>query len=181
MNMDRITQESAANRAGIIEKTFLAVAIFAAAANGEVLARDNAQGPTDCSVIGDTCADGTIYVGISPDDGGSLFTTPADAPNVMIWDEAMAFVEELDTNGHDDWRVPVSGELRVLFENRDKGVLKDTFDKSGSGPSAWFWSATEDPDVPDYAWMKRFSGNYSGYVRKSQAVSVPLVLSEPRP
>jgi len=35
--------------------------------------------------IGTTCADGTIYAGLSPDGDVPMFTTPADAPTLMSW------------------------------------------------------------------------------------------------
>ncbi|MFN3700407.1 MAG: hypothetical protein ACK4VI_02665 [Alphaproteobacteria bacterium] len=38
--------------------------------------------------IGMTCADGTIYAGLSPDGNVPMFTTPADAPSLMAWNDA---------------------------------------------------------------------------------------------
>jgi hypothetical protein len=38
--------------------------------------------------IGTTCADGTIYAGLSPDTNVPMFTTPADAPSLMAWNDA---------------------------------------------------------------------------------------------
>ena len=36
-------------------------------------------GPTGCPSIGDVCADGSIYAGLSPDGNVAMYTTPADA------------------------------------------------------------------------------------------------------
>lgn len=38
-----------------------------------------------CTNPGDTCADGTIYAGLSPDGNVPMFTTPTDAPTMMPW------------------------------------------------------------------------------------------------
>lgn len=43
--------------------------------------------PTDCPMIGDTCDDGSIYVGRSPDGNVPMFTTPADAPSTYNWND----------------------------------------------------------------------------------------------
>ncbi len=34
---------------------------------------------------GDVCADGSVYAGLSPDDNVAMYTTPADAPSLMSW------------------------------------------------------------------------------------------------
>lgn len=34
-----------------------------------------------------TCADGTVYAGTSPDGGGDMYTTPADAPSLLSWND----------------------------------------------------------------------------------------------
>ncbi|PQO21999.1 hypothetical protein C2I36_15335 [Rhodobacteraceae bacterium WD3A24] len=45
-------------------------------------------GPTNCSNIGDTCDDGSIYAGLSPDGGVPMYTTAADAPSSTItWND----------------------------------------------------------------------------------------------
>lgn len=181
MNMDRITQESVAIRAGIIKKTFLAVAIFAAAANGEALARDNAQGPTDCPAIGDTCADGTVYAGVSPAGDAFLFTTPADASSAMAWNKAVAYAEQLEANGHDDWRLPTGAELFVLYDNRNVGALNGTFNETDSRPEDWHWSSTELSYDVDYVYQLRFSDGFEFCFRKDKDGLVRPVRSEPRP
>lgn len=43
------------------------------------------SGPTGCDDIGDTCSDGTIYAGLSPDGGVPMYTTPADASSGAYW------------------------------------------------------------------------------------------------
>ena len=45
------------------------------------------SGPTNCSNIGDTCDDGSIYAGLSPDGNAPMYTTPADAPSLIAWND----------------------------------------------------------------------------------------------
>ena len=91
--------------------------------NGDVRVKpavnDTARPPAKAAPqVGDTMEDGTIYAGISPDTGKSMYTTPTDAPLRMQWRKAMDYAAGLDTHGHKDWRVPSAGELKVLFNNR---------------------------------------------------------------
>ena len=111
--------------------------------------------------VGDRMADGTVYAGISPDTGEKMFTTPDDAPLTMKWKQAMQYAAKLDAHGHQDWRVPTKGELKVLWENRDKGALKGTFNVTGSDPAGWYWSSTEGDK--DEAWQQRFSDGDQGW------------------
>lgn len=37
--------------------------------------------------LGTTCADGTIYAGLTPDGNVKMYTTPADAPTLMSWND----------------------------------------------------------------------------------------------
>ena len=45
----------------------------------------NSGGPTGCPSIGDVCADGSIYAGLSPDGNVAMYTTPANAPGIYAW------------------------------------------------------------------------------------------------
>lgn len=40
-----------------------------------------------CESVGDTCNDGTIFVGLSPDGQTKMYTTPADAPTLIAWND----------------------------------------------------------------------------------------------
>jgi hypothetical protein len=41
--------------------------------------------PSGCTNIGDLCSDGTVYAGLTPDGNVPMYTTPADAPSNMTW------------------------------------------------------------------------------------------------
>jgi hypothetical protein len=138
--------------------------------------------PADCPGIGDTCSDKTIYAGRSPETGERMFTLSADAPLLMKWEAATDYAADLSANGHTDWRLPTKEELHVLYENRNKGALKGTFDESASHSSGRHWSASEHPDDgAGLGWAQRFSDGNRGWYWKYDAASVRLVRSEPLP
>lgn len=129
-------------------------------------------------LVGDRVSDGTIYVGISPDTGMAMYTTPGDAPRTMKWGKAMDYAGSLDAHGHKDWRLPTRAELAALCERRDKGALTGTFNETG-GLSGWYWSATEVPNFPVGAWMERFSDGHRNWSWKDGVASVRPVRSGP--
>jgi hypothetical protein len=51
--------------------------------------------------------------------------------------------------------VPSKGKLNVLWENRDKGKLKGTFNENRSNLAGWHWSSS--PTGFNNAWVLRFS------------------------
>jgi hypothetical protein len=83
---------------------------------------------------GDKMPDATIFAGVSPDTGKPMYTTPADAPLTMTFNDASDYAKKLDAHGHQDWRVPNQDELDVLFNNR---AAIGGFDVSGSDPAGW--------------------------------------------
>ena len=104
---------------------------------------------------GDRMEDGTIYAGISPDNGKPMYTTAEDALRTFTFSGAKRFVEGFNlgsAHGHHDWRVPTKGELNVLFQNR---AAIGGFDISGSDPAGWYWSSSQG--YFDIAWAQRFS------------------------
>ena len=102
--------------------------------------------------VGDHMPDGTIYAGVSPDTGKALYTMPADASLTMAFNEAKQYATKLDACGHQDWRVPTTAELNVLFNNR---AAIGGFNVTGSSPAGWYWSSSS---VFKWgAWGQRFS------------------------
>jgi hypothetical protein len=83
---------------------------------------------------GTTMNDGTVYAGISPETGNMMFVTPKDSYLTATFNEAVARADTLNRGeafGHNDWRLPTLKELDVIFENKDKGALKGTFNLEG--------------------------------------------------
>ena len=117
--------------------------------------QDGAATPTSTILeIGNRMPDGTIYAGISPDTKQPMYAAPADAPMSMDFNEAAEYAKGLEVGGKKDFRVPSLNELNVLFQSRDKGALKGTFNLTSSSPEL-HWSSTSDNAY--VAWYKRFS------------------------
>ena len=103
---------------------------------------------------GERLADGTIYAGLSPDDGTAMYVMPKDAPLTCTLNEAAEYVGKLNREkylGYDDWRVPTKNEPCRLFDN---SAAIGGFDESGDGPGACYWSSLGAPDI---TWSQRFS------------------------
>ncbi|HUZ46753.1 MAG TPA: DUF1566 domain-containing protein [Terriglobia bacterium] len=118
-------------------------------------ANDSASKEKIAPEAGDEMEDGTIYAGISPDTDKAMYATPRDAPGKYTFNKAAKYAKELDAHGHKDWRVPTKNELNVLYQNRDKGKLKETFNETGSHPAGWYWSSSQANS--NGAWVQRFS------------------------
>ncbi len=128
--------------------------------------------------VGDKMEDGTIFAGVSPDTGRNMFVTPKDASGVFAWKAAMKYAANLDANGHRDWSLPTEAELKTLYQNRNKGALKGTFNTSGTYPSSFYWSSAQTPVHPDPAFRVLFSNGSPTWMYKGSDASVRPVRSE---
>jgi Protein of unknown function (DUF1566) len=120
---------------------------------------------------GDHMRDGTVFAGSL--DGNDLFAMPADAPLTCTFSQAAEYVEHLNAQkflGHDDWRVPTLGELKVLFNNR---ATIGGFNESSSYLAGWYWSSEERTDSG--AWFQRFCDGGQNYGDKYNNLSLRLV------
>jgi hypothetical protein len=85
--------------------------------------------------------DGGIYVGTSAQDGRPLHAALADLPEYKTYEEALAAAEQLKSV-HPTAHVPTPKELdKNLFENRNTGELKGTFNTSASFPASVYRSS----------------------------------------
>jgi hypothetical protein len=126
--------------------------------------------PPAAPKVGDKMPDGTIYAGISPDTGKSMYAAPRDVSLMMQFNQARDYAARLDAHGHKDWRIPTKAELNVLFNNR---AAIGGFDISGSYPAGWYWSAS--PNLKWGAWDQRFSDGYQSPNNKNNHSSVRCV------
>ncbi len=88
--------------------------------------------------------DGGVYVGLSEENGRPLHAALADLPDWKTYEESLAAAEQLKAL-HPTAHVPTPKELdKNLFENRNTGHLKGTFNTSGSDPGSVYRSSASD-------------------------------------
>jgi hypothetical protein len=85
----------------------------------------------------------------------------------MTWYEAVKFCEELEFEGHSDWRLPTLDELRAL-QDSGKNPHGDT--KPGD-----YWSSTTFADFTGNAWLVNFSDGVIYSVGKTSTYYVRAV------
>jgi hypothetical protein len=89
------------------------------------------SGPTNCPSIGDTCDDGSIYAGLSPDGNLAMYTTPADAPSTYTWNDG--------TSNYTDMS---------MANCTDTSPGTATSCQTGEANTAFLVGATGEPDYP---------------------------------
>lgn len=120
--------------------------------------------PSYVAAAGGKMPDGTVYAGVSPDTNQALYTTPADAPDVYTWDQAMQYCKMLLAAGHQDWRVPSIGELALQFNNRaDIGGFNETGMMEHA--TGYYWSSSPTGDAE--AWAQRFNDGFHEHPGKN--------------
>ncbi|TCP58336.1 uncharacterized protein DUF1566 [Rhodovulum bhavnagarense] len=181
-------------------------------------------GTTSDPSIGETCEDGSIYAGLSPDGDLPMYTTPADAPSLYTWNDstsnysdmptenctdgygepgtavtcqtgesntaflvgatgapdypfaAAEYCDGLSTHGHNDWYLPATDELSVLYINKNTGDLNGTFDETGVVPDSYYWSSSESGT--NFARYQIFDDGSQGGTTKNAGISVRCVRKE---
>ncbi|MFH1158489.1 MAG: DUF1566 domain-containing protein [Pseudomonadota bacterium] len=96
--------------------------------------------------IGSECADGSIYVGMSPE-GGHMYAIPPEATMLSDFNGAAKCAAGLNTEkklGHNDWHVATDSELEVIFNN---SAAAGRLNFPGRG----FWTSTKDEGSTSYA------------------------------
>jgi len=143
------------------------------------------QSCTTTLSIGQTQADGTIYLGHLPDpEDGQLkecFTTAGDAKNAkgcrlrLNFNDAATYAKNLDAHGHNDWQVPADYVLNEQYQAKNTGDFNGTYkDKFKSGEhETHYTSGTSHPRCANYGTVQYFdkgdqtldSKSKVGYVR----------------
>lgn len=103
--------------------------------------------------IGDKANDGTIYAGISPDNGKQMFVTSDDEPVRANFRGAKKLARAFNKKESDPekktWHVPTIGELQALAANKDAigGMdYKGGWRRWSSTSASWTFAKTLDPD-----------------------------------
>ena len=63
-------------------------------------------------------------------------------------------------------------ELNQMYEARNEGALKGTFNTTGSDPAGWYWSSSQYDD--SFAWAQRFSDGYENDFNSRTSVVTAL-------
>lgn len=111
---------------------------------------------------------GWIYGGISRTTNKPFYIAPKDS-GAMLWQEAMDFAARIHAS------LPSSEELNQMYQARNEGALKATFNTTGSFPAGWYWSSSQSYDYS--AWAQRFSDGLQYDSGKFVASSLRLVRS----
>jgi hypothetical protein len=125
--------------------------------------------------IGSRTGKGAVLAGLSGD-GKPMYTTPANAPLRMSWDEAMKYAAGFIGHGQrpGTCRLPTTFELNVLFQNRASiGGFNE------AGEDEFVWTSGENPGG-DGACVQWFMVNHAengrqGWPIKGMENSVRLV------
>jgi len=129
--------------------------------------------------IGELMPDGTVYVGVSPETGGAMYARYRDSSLPMKWEKATKYVKGLSSHGYDDWKLPSKKEMQVLFENKEKGSLKGTFNQSVFIGRGSYWTAEEKDR--NYAYYQCFKDGDQDWLRKDESGPVRAIRVEPAP
>ena len=105
---------------------------------------------------GDLAPDGSVYIGLSPETGSPIYTTLMDQ-GAYSWADVEYIADDLVEAGHSDWRLPTFAELELIYKKKDMGLLKDSFDSSGT----YYWSSDEDLNF--LTKVKRFNDGGRGH------------------
>ncbi len=123
---------------------------------------------------GTKMADGTIYACMSPTRNQPMYVAPVDASLKLNFNAAASYAKKLQVGDKNDFRVPDREELRVIFENKDEGALRGTFDVTGDFPAGYYWSSSTSTGSP-VARDIRCKDGYEEVDYKSQKYSLRCV------
>ncbi len=162
--------------------------------NSDVQANDNLDFKSLTS--GAELPDGTIYVGEA--DGAHWATTPKMLPRAaqhynLIKNKDTKIIEDLTHSvmveqgakdyGHKDWELPSRPVGKLLYEKRNAGKLKGSFDPSeykGQHKNV-IWLSEVHADDSDYAWDQWFDDGVQDDDHRSTELSVRPVRRLPAP
>ena len=117
--------------------------------------------------------DGGTYAGLSAEDGKPLHAALKDLPDYKTYEGALAAAEQLKSE-HPTAHVPTPKELdKNLFDNRNTGHLKHTFNTSGSTPGSVYRSSASSSD--NLARVQWFDDGGQNYYYRTNRLPVRLV------
>lgn len=94
--------------------------------------------------------------------------------DLMNWQDALAYAENLSLGGHDDWRLPDYNELTSIVDySRYNPAIDITAFPDTVG--SYYWSSTTFAYNTYYAWFVGFGGGTDHYYYKSYSCYVRAV------
>ncbi len=85
------------------------------------------------------------------------FTDNSGSIKMTNWNGAVAYCNDLNTLGYDDWRLPNVNELASIGDDQDRTVpaINSIFNQilfSNLDNTPWFWSSTTYASIITSAW-----------------------------
>jgi hypothetical protein len=118
--------------------------------------------------------DGGVYVGTSPTTGLPLHAALADEPRYLSFEGALEAAEIMRSQpGRENTHVPSPEELNILYQNRDRGALRRTFQTRGSTPDGCYRSSAAWDDLD--AQVQWFGDGAQGRHDRNTRLPVRLV------
>lgn len=107
--------------------------------------------------------------------GKDLHAALADEPEYLTFDEAYRAAAKMRKQpGRQNAHVPTPEELDVnLYQNKDKGALRETFNTSGAFPASCYRSSA--PEYNTTARVQWFDDGYQNYFYRNTRLPVRLV------
>lgn len=98
--------------------------------------------------------------------------------DTLTWEDALAYSNELELGGFDDWRLPNIKELQSLNDERRVRPSLDThyFENVGTGS---YWSSTTTYNAQERAWWLNMTYGITSYGDKVRRFGVICVRGEP--
>lgn len=151
------------------------VEIIAGSLHGILAPANDAAKTKSAPRIGDRDGGG-VYVGKSATTGEDLHAALADEAEYLSFSEAIAAAEKMKKQpGRANAHVPTPEELDVnLYQNKDAGALKGTFNTSGSFPGSCYRSSA--PNAIDNAWVQYFDDGDQNVLDGGRLYRLPLRL-----
>jgi formylglycine-generating enzyme required for sulfatase activity len=112
---------------------------------------------------GDKAADGSIYVGISPDTKKPFYAAAEDAPLSLSFNKASEYASRKGK----EWRLPSPAELEMMFNVR---AAIGNFNQTETDGYNRYWSSKNHEEYPELTHARRFTDGATGWVMSDSSV-----------
>lgn len=134
--------------------------------NAAVRGENSALPPSSGDIVREGPNKGWVYCEGAHCD--PFLVAPKDS-GVMRWHQAMDFAS------HHEASLPSGIQLQAMYQARDMGALKGTFNAGRMGVSVWYWSSAQSMGI--FAWAQRFCDGFGYWEAKCVKASARTVRS----